>query len=576
MADLFVTRTFPETTRVRPFTTRFEPNPVSGDPATGLMAQVWDPLWLLGRQWQFGEFAGEDTGTPLTVEVTAEFDPLVAWHPGPLGDEPAWCPLAPGDLLEPLVEAEPDAARGGRFAAAAAWALQDALAALGASAAVDALVEQCGATPGAWSGPQSILADRALDAGGVAAAFAHGHPAWFTTALPSAPAPRQQATAAMDEWLEWYTREAAPPSTPSSWLGDRLEYEFSVATTRAVLRAPAYGGGEIGWSTFDLEPTAPAPPSDRTPEPITQQLLASQLTFPGMPSSRFWEFEDAALDLGSVWADPDELARLLVVEAAIVSGDDWLVLPVDSPPGGVLRVTGVAWRDTFGGVTVAEERPAPIPLGRRVAPWRVFTTTEALREGDRASLTLPGVRQEVAGLFVPPSSATALEAPVVEDVRFQRDETTNLVWAIEQTVPSAGSGDPLPLTSEPRPRPDAIDPGGQPADQVLGYELMTFVPQTWHPYLARIGEAGVVLERARLLGGARPGPQGVLLSEEAQRIIRTAEVPRQGVRVQRLARAARRPDGSWAMWLGRRVRPGHGEAESGLEFDRTRKPTGSN
>ena len=33
---------------------------------------IADPLWLLGRQWQFGELLGEDTGSPVCVELAAE------------------------------------------------------------------------------------------------------------------------------------------------------------------------------------------------------------------------------------------------------------------------------------------------------------------------------------------------------------------------------------------------------------------------------------------------------------------------------------------------------------------------
>ena len=31
---------------------------------TGLQARIYDPLWLLARQWQIGEFQGEDNGSP--------------------------------------------------------------------------------------------------------------------------------------------------------------------------------------------------------------------------------------------------------------------------------------------------------------------------------------------------------------------------------------------------------------------------------------------------------------------------------------------------------------------------------
>ena len=43
---------------------RLEPRPRSSSIKRSLAAQVRDPLWLLGRQWQVGEFQGEDAGVP--------------------------------------------------------------------------------------------------------------------------------------------------------------------------------------------------------------------------------------------------------------------------------------------------------------------------------------------------------------------------------------------------------------------------------------------------------------------------------------------------------------------------------
>lgn len=51
---------------------RLEPLPVSADLQTALQATIADPLWLLCRQWQFLEFAGEDCGTPIEVRVEGE------------------------------------------------------------------------------------------------------------------------------------------------------------------------------------------------------------------------------------------------------------------------------------------------------------------------------------------------------------------------------------------------------------------------------------------------------------------------------------------------------------------------
>src|SRR5580658_2416221 len=48
---------------------RLEPRSRVDGLASGLQARVHDPLWLLARQWQMGEFAGNDGGSPLTAQV---------------------------------------------------------------------------------------------------------------------------------------------------------------------------------------------------------------------------------------------------------------------------------------------------------------------------------------------------------------------------------------------------------------------------------------------------------------------------------------------------------------------------
>ena len=89
--------------RYPPTWTRLEPQSKSGDPRPGIEARVHDPLWLLGRQWQLGEFEGEDAGTPLTVRVVTNTVPVDRWGARDLADG-QW--LGAHDLLEPLVEAE--------------------------------------------------------------------------------------------------------------------------------------------------------------------------------------------------------------------------------------------------------------------------------------------------------------------------------------------------------------------------------------------------------------------------------------------------------------------------------------
>ena len=56
--------------------TRLEPYGRSIGLEGGLNAEVRDPLWMLARQWQLGEFWGEDAGTPVRVYLRTDCTPL--------------------------------------------------------------------------------------------------------------------------------------------------------------------------------------------------------------------------------------------------------------------------------------------------------------------------------------------------------------------------------------------------------------------------------------------------------------------------------------------------------------------
>ena len=58
--------------RLHPAITRW--NRLEGRPRThnfdrAMRAEVRDALWMLSRQWQMGEFYGDDAGSPLLAQV---------------------------------------------------------------------------------------------------------------------------------------------------------------------------------------------------------------------------------------------------------------------------------------------------------------------------------------------------------------------------------------------------------------------------------------------------------------------------------------------------------------------------
>jgi hypothetical protein len=59
-----------------------EPRSRKAEMNTTLQARIYDPLWLLARQWQFGEFEGEDNGSPIMAGWRGESARLTRYHAG--------------------------------------------------------------------------------------------------------------------------------------------------------------------------------------------------------------------------------------------------------------------------------------------------------------------------------------------------------------------------------------------------------------------------------------------------------------------------------------------------------------
>ena len=89
---------------------RLEPVSRNVEMKASLQARIYDPLWLLARQWQLGEFQGEDNGSPIMASWRGEGARLTRYQAGAL--EPGSTVNAPAyDVsrmpLETLVEREP-------------------------------------------------------------------------------------------------------------------------------------------------------------------------------------------------------------------------------------------------------------------------------------------------------------------------------------------------------------------------------------------------------------------------------------------------------------------------------------
>ncbi|MFC0506521.1 hypothetical protein [Micromonospora costi] len=557
--------------------TRLEPRPRAEDMAAALEARVHDPLWLLARQWQTGEFRGDDGGSPILVELTGEAAMVTAYRPGPAGDPQAYDVAAAP--LEVLVEREaPGEAPPYRWRTDAGVHFLRLLRRAGAAVHGPAYAAEYrldSPVPDDEAHPPS-LRFRAVTAGrvpdGVALRAALGDVAG-TGALPAEPpvpdADRPKVLAAARAFVRWYDDRVPAPAEHEAWVAERMEYTFAVSAKSAgadlVLAAPEYAGGSLDWPDFRVETGASLPAAPAT-VPVAVTAFPAPVTYAGMPAPRLWEFEDARVQFGSVDAGPGDLARMVMVEFASVYGNDWFLVPVDVPVGSVSRIDSLVVTDTFGERTRVRAAADVDALAGRT-DWSMYQLSRA----PTGSAVATGIEPV---LFVPPVlPTTRLESTPVEEIRLMRDEVANLVWAVEGVVQS-GAGlavDRFELfqrqrAAEQRDGGSTAPTGDGPA---LVYRLATEVPDHWVALLPVETAPGELrLRRASAPHASGPGaPLGRLLTPDRELVLFEEEVPRAGARVTRTRQYARWLDGSTYVWTGRRKRPGRGEGASGLRFD---------
>lgn len=540
--------------------TRLEPIAKNPSMDEGLRAPIDDPLWMLSRQWQLGEFEGEDGGSAVDIEVDVAHDHLTRTRLGG-GNDDATPTDYPGGPLEAIVERETvlteDERLDARLAAQAGAQCRRLLASHAAGA--DTHYTAAGFPEGYLLSTVSedpdepvdttdlrfedAVADDELDGHrvfrAVGAAIDQG--AWARDAVtfpwgssdpaafpvPDTVSPEDGGTTipgwaeqALREFHEWYGELYEEPESAdeSAWDPQRMEYRFGVSTggpggdpdgdgdTETVLAAGDYRGGRLDWYSFGLADTPEASGGDssktaagqpdaarslvghrgRQPDSLfpddpdddpertetdTKHVMPTRASFAGMPDPRYWAFEDANVDLDEIGAD--DVTDQVLVNFAMVFGNDWYTFPLRSPLGSLSRIRELTITDTFGDETDAE------PTAEIAEDWNMFSLPDL---GDL----------EGPGLFLPPVLDDTVESDPVEDVSMIRDEMANLGFAVETAVESPGGTTverdeytrPQLVVEEIAPNPDVDEeyvdlhnPGARPLD--VGGWIVTDATETF-------------------------------------------------------------------------------------------------
>jgi hypothetical protein len=579
--------------------TRLEPRPRGDTLAPSLEARIYDPAWMLARQWQLAEFRGQDAAFPVQVSYTVNTQPLAAVQP-PAGNTTGPASQYP---LEATVWPEPQAQPTDGTSAEFGAELVRLLTEHGCSpASITNIINNyplTAPTPGA-ADPQGIayltlLAGRLPDTPQVEPLMREAATGTVPSALGVASGDNQAVIDAAKDWVgEFDSFALSTPQPADTWQPSRLEHQFSVTAsspsgTPFSLAAPSWPGRPLEWSDFDIPAQANVPPPAALPalpkpDPATGEVAdpttgtvsgtgpPHPLTYPGAPSRRYWTFDDANINLAAVTVSPDDLARMLIVEFATVYANDWYQLPIQLPSGALHTIGQLTITNSFGEPENLDPVALSIPaFGSDPAgtpDWCVFRQTITQSDGTLANLN---------GLLLLPSAAAVQSSPPAEEVVLLRDDTADLGWAVEHTVLGA---DDRPLDRYSAAAQETLLPPSTPPPDdasTVRYLLETDVPVYCFPLvpdpsgqpeldllvLQRVGTDGQphdVLPQGQLLPRLLPPPQ-------PPQSLFDQELAAEGTTIRRRRYLIRGYDGEPLLWTGRERTTGGHYGSVPLAFD---------
>ena len=335
---------------------RLEPLTLTSDLTAGLQALLGDPLWLLGRQWQFGELRGEDAGTPISAIVEIEQAPLSRLRRGSSGP--------PIDLvdesvpLEARIEAEPVPVPAERVRAEAGLQLLRRLAVAGLGTLRTRVIAAVGVRRGRIAGAGRSRPRRRAGRRRPAPAGRSGrrpaHRAAGRVRQRSGGGAHACSPTGCAGTTATSCAATAPPGTRTA-RSTRSRCRPSCRAARCSSpRRSTRPAGSTGPTSTPRSARSARPRPGASARSTRQVRLPVPARFPGMPADRLWQFEDARVYLGGLEAGPTDLARLALVEFSLAYGVDWFVLPVELVAGSVYWVHQLEVVDTFG--TTGERR----------------------------------------------------------------------------------------------------------------------------------------------------------------------------------------------------------------------------
>ena len=577
-----------------------------------LKAEVRDSFWMLSRQWQMGEFKGDDGGSIIFSKFSMNSTKLTRYAP-PGGEALPFDETLP---LETRVEREDirvDLKLRAQMGKQWLKIIRQHLGGLTNTQKL-AFISTYGFSIPAFpddtqtSYPEDLvaygiqatdteawqalcsLAGRAMDGYSYLQAIDSGD--YLTDGIIPVPN-HSDLTAAANEFVQWFNSLYNQPDVAhqdSAWKPENLEYQFACSAPHPdqgspalVMKADEYYQGRLDWYSVDYAESG-FTLTDKQGETFNDNVLfaevtsviPSKITFKGMPHPRWWQMEDHQVDFGGIEVNTTDFSKLLIMDFALNASSDWHSIPYTLEVGSLMDVEAIEVRDCFGVRTYVEHANNNSPSSWQT--WNLFT---------QATRLAPGIYDQ--RLFLPPVVAKNIESDDLEKVNFIRDEMANMVWGIEEVIPTDwgykgrdGHESSIKLTdflTEHAPLSVSSTPLDN--DALLKYKLATTVPENWIPFIPNHVDGS--WRSIRLQRGAMPRdieglttpvvePRTDLLRVNLDNTVthyylNEEEVPKAGAIVKRTFQRSRWQGGKVYLWQGRQKKTGIGTGASGLRFD---------
>lgn len=603
------------------FKARIEGRTRNTDPTEAMRLRVHDPLWMLARQWQMGEFRGNNTGTAMSVRCAVRYqdcsdDPIepTVERVNPYIDfltkiESAVYFL---DLLKNSSDKGAQLVKHYRPVLIKYYPINWDW------------IDKNLVLPDAVTSEQECKLNKHLQnyARTYRGKIFDGEMLFYNLAQKGHVL---DSSLVMVEksYVSWFSKRFSPISPAlSQWEDADLCYSAKTTVAGVPYVGDRYQGGRLSWYSFDCASQL------QNMKKINQEQVLSlptPATFASAPNKRLWQMEDRKVFMGNSVEEPSE-ANSVVMRYTTMYSNDWMLFPLKTEIGKYISVDEIEVVDTFGGrhIIRGDDRAGnhDVHQNKYEEPWQVFVNSTI---GKRQ-------RAERDGFYFAPQLAATIEGKPVEEIKILRDEIANMVWGVENIV-SDGCGGTMDANlyatqletivnsqnkaGEPEHQPDTVvfgqgkspelvkAPGNNAPQAKFSYSLQSSVPFNWIPFIPQrlsseesknlpffMGGREIILRRGKMpcyifngekfeLNAVRPrstimrpkveqDKNGNVVKEHPM-VIHEEAVQATGLRLTKNFQRARWIGGKTYQWLGIYKRQAKTDASSGLIFDTLKK-----